>query len=499
MSSHAQLRLRIAEEDADRLLAHPLLSGALTTHEQVSNGYYDTEDLALRRLGLRLESQWVDDHWIQTLKDDDPRSPEVAHQIKGGMVDHPGLPVQGKAAKKLARILADQSLQSVFQIERERSKRDILLENGTQIAVTLDQGRIRMEDREEPFQELSLTLQSGTVQDLYGLVLELAEHQPLELEDADPAARGYELLCPQAITYHKAEPVQLPADASAEEALIIIVRVCLEHLRSNLAATRAGQAEGVHQMRVALRRLRSCLRVFNPLIPKEASADLVAEIHWLNGFLGPARDWDVFMEEGLGPICARFPDKRRLQGLHRQAEAIHQTHYQALYRCLHDPRYHRLILRLYGWLAAKSWRQGLFETQQEGLDQPIANFATPILKQAHRRVVKRGKIFAELDAEDRHALRIRIKRLRYALEFFSSLYLGQAVEDYRDALTRLQDTLGVLNDIMVVELLLDEAKLGPATPTRHLIEGWYGCKLDIYERRFPKAWKKFRGCKRPWK
>jgi CHAD domain-containing protein len=300
-------------------------------------------------------------------------------------------------------------------------------------------------------------------------------------------------------THHKTESILLSDRASAEEAFIAIVKACLEYLGSNLPATRAGQVEGVHQMRVALRRLRSCLRVFRPLIPKEASADLIAEIRCLNGFLGPARDWGVFMEEGLNPICARFPARRRLKTLHRQAEAIRQAHYQALHRCLDDPRYHRLILRLYSWLAVKPWRQGMSETQQEGLDQPIVNFATPILKQAHRRVVKRGKIFAELDTEDRHALRIRIKRLRYALEFFSSLYPGQSVRAYRNALTRLQDTLGVLNDIAAVDRLLDEANLRPAAPTRQLIEGWYACKLDIYEQRFPKTWKRFRGCKRPWK
>lgn len=300
-------------------------------------------------------------------------------------------------------------------------------------------------------------------------------------------------------THHKAGSILLSDTASAEEAFITSFQACLEHLESNLAATRTGQAEGVHQMRVALRRLRSCLRVFRPLIPKESSADLVAEIRWLNGFLGPARDWDVFMEEGLGPICAHFPAKRRLQTLHQQAEAIRQAHYQALFCCLDDPRYHRLILRLYGWLAARDWRQGLFETQQEGLDQPIANFATPLLKQAHRRVVKRGKVFSELSTEDRHALRIGIKRLRYALEFFSSLYPGRLVAAYRDALIGLQDILGVLNDIIVVERLLDEMNLRPAAPTRQLIGGWYACKLNIYEQRFPRAWKKFRRCKRPWK
>lgn len=300
-------------------------------------------------------------------------------------------------------------------------------------------------------------------------------------------------------THHKAGSVLLSDTASAEEAFCAIVHVCLEHLESNLPAGRAGQVEGVHQMRVALRRLRSCLRIFRSLIPREASADLVTEIRWLNGFLGPTRDWDVFMEDGLNPICSRFPARRRLKTLHRQAETIRQAHYQALYRALDDPRYQRLILRLYGWLSVKPWRQGMFETQREGLDQPIADFATPILKQAHRRVVKRGKIFAELDAEDRHALRIRIKRLRYALEFFSSLYPGQSVRAYRNALTRLQDTLGVLNDTMMVARLLDEANLRPVAPTRQLIEGWYACKLDIYEQHFPKSWKKFRGCRRPWK
>jgi len=301
-----------------------------------------------------------------------------------------------------------------------------------------------------------------------------------------------------AISHCKASAIRLPEGASGEEAFSTLFGACLEHLQANGAAARAGQIEGVHQMRVALRRLRSCLKLFRPLIPKEASAAWVAELRWLNSLLGPVRDWDVFIVEGLMPIAARFPKKRGLRALQDKARALRQGHYQTLYYGLDESRYHQLILSLGGWLEGRGWRESLAEAQREALARPVVEFATAVLQRHHRRVVNRGRQFAQLSGEQRHALRIRIKRLRYAVEFFASLYHGTAA--YGRAAAGLQDALGVLNDAVVMERLLEEAGLNRTTPTRHLITGWYAGKLDSYERYFAaQAWERFRACKRPWK
>ncbi|MFO1371844.1 MAG: CHAD domain-containing protein [Candidatus Competibacteraceae bacterium] len=302
-----------------------------------------------------------------------------------------------------------------------------------------------------------------------------------------------------AITHVKASPVQLTADITSEAAFVAIIGGCLRHAQANRLAVLDEQVEGVHQMRVAFRRLRSGLKIFRPLIPRETSTGLVEDIRWLNGFLGPARDWDVFLEEGMSPVFAHFPRKRGLSLFRRKAATIRQMHHRTLREALCEPRYPLLVQRLTDWLDHRTWRDGLSAQQQERLAEAALEFATPLLEGDHRRVVKRGEAFAALNAVERHTLRIRIKELRYALDFFASLYHAPTVKAYLSALANLQDGLGVMNDIAVTRRLLDEAGLKPVSAARQVIEGWYGCRLNVHEHAFAGIWQIFMDCDRPWK
>ena len=304
---------------------------------------------------------------------------------------------------------------------------------------------------------------------------------------------------PKPITHVKASPVALTADVSSEDAFVAIIGACLRHAEANRLAVLDGQMEGVHQMRVAFRRLRSGLKIFRPLIPRETSIVLVEDIRWLNGFLGPARDWDVFLEEGMAPMLTHFPRKRGLALFRAKAENLRQTHHRTLREALADPRYQNLKRGLAAWLNDRAWREGMDDKRRERLAQPAVDFATSLLGRDQRRVEKQGETFVELSAVERHRLRIRIKELRYALDFFASLYPAPAVKTCLSALARLQDSLGVMNDIAVARRLLDEAKLRAVSAARQVIEGWYGCRLDVQERAFPELWQVFTACERPWK
>lgn len=297
----------------------------------------------------------------------------------------------------------------------------------------------------------------------------------------------------------KASPLEFAVDTTAEDAFVSIISACLNHAQANLGAVLDGQMEGVHQMRVGFRRLRSGLKLFRPLIPREASQILVEEIRWLNGLLGPARDWDVFLYEGLAPLFDYFPRKRGLHLFRVKAEAIRQTHYRLLRAALVEPRYAAISEHSAAWLAQRDWRGEISDREEKRLAEPIARFATPLLEKDHRRVVKRGEAFAQATPEQRHALRIRIKEIRYALDFFASLYPASVVKPYLASLAKLQDCLGVMNDISVAHRLLDEAGAGAESAARQLIDGWYGCRYDVYQGLFPDAWQRFTACERPWK
>lgn len=296
----------------------------------------------------------------------------------------------------------------------------------------------------------------------------------------------------------KASALPLKPDNTTEEVFVVVISASLRHAEANLPAVLDGQVEGVHQMRVAFRRLRSGLKSFRPLIPREASTELVENIRWLNGFLGPARDWDVFLEEGLAPIFAHFPRKRGLMLFRPKAEAIRRSHHRLLRKALNECRYRHMMAQAADWLERRAWRDGVDDERREGLEKPALEFTTPLLARHHRRVSKRGEAFATLTTEARHALRIRIKELRYALDFFATLYPVEKVKPYASALARLQDGLGVMNDIAVTHRLLEAAGLTSASAARQLIEGWYGCRLNIYENQFAELWQRFIACERPW-
>lgn len=297
----------------------------------------------------------------------------------------------------------------------------------------------------------------------------------------------------------KASPVRLAPDTSSEEAFIVIISSCLRHAEANRPAVQQGQIEGVHQMRVAFRRLRSGLKLFRPLIPREVSTSLVADLRWLNGFLGPARDWDVFLEDGMTPVFAHFPRKRSLSLFRGAAETLRKRHHETLRDALEQPPYPLMMQRFADWLERREWRENLNGEQRQSLGEAVLDFATPLLERNHHRVAKWGEAFAELSAEERHALRIRIKELRYALDFFASLYPASAVKMTLSALSDLQDCLGVMNDIAVARRLLDEAGLKPLSIARQVIEGWYGCRLDSHERQFTGVWRRYQECGRPWR
>lgn len=201
----------------------------------------------------------------------------------------------------------------------------------------------------------------------------------------------------------------------------------------------------------------------------------------------------------MAPMLAHFPRKRGLSLFRARAESLRQTHQRTLREALHDPRYPQLIREFAAWLDDRAWRENLDDKRLERLAQPTVNFATPLLGRDHRRVEKQGEMFAELSTVDRHRLRIRIKELRYAMDFFASLYPAQVVKIYLSALTRLQDSLGIMNDIAVARRLLDEARLRTVSAARQVIEGWYGCRLNAQENTFLDLWQAFMACERPWK
>lgn len=299
--------------------------------------------------------------------------------------------------------------------------------------------------------------------------------------------------------YKKATLPPLRRSTTAEEALARIVLSCVDHLRGNEACVLAqSHEEGVHQMRVAVRRLRSCLVLYKDFIPADQRLYLTGELRWLIGELGPARDWDVFIGEILAPVIKQMNEEKRLSTLKDRVEGLRDAAYQRAQAALCSNRYYGLTMLLGAWAEGRRWRERAIADEPRAPRVGAIDVAHRLLDDLLESVKTAGEGFEELDAEDRHKVRIQIKKLRYAIEFFLSLYSQRRVRPYLAALKSLQDDLGANNDVEVARKLLKTAVKGTAAKEKNqllfasgLVIGWHSHIGDDRERRLAEDWRTF--------
>lgn len=303
-------------------------------------------------------------------------------------------------------------------------------------------------------------------------------------------------------TWQKARLPSLVPSTTAEEALADIVHGCVEHLRSNTACVMArAHEEGIHQMRVAVRRLRSCLALYAPFLPVDQHKYLVGELKWLIGELGPARDWDVFVGEILKPVLIQLGDEEdRLSELSLHVEKQRDNAYARAQTAVSAQRYRGLVLLLSSWAEGRGWRDPSCEGQHAALAVSATHIAHELLDAIYQDLLAAGAGFEHLAPAARHKVRIQLKKLRYATEFFSSLYPKRKVTPYLTAMKALQDDLGANNDVDVAKTLLRRALKGTRGKQRTrlsyaagMVVGWHGHIGDGREQQVIAAWNRLTG------
>ena len=255
----------------------------------------------------------------------------------------------------------------------------------------------------------------------------------------------------------KASRLDLLKGVTVEPALIRTLRHCLGHLRANEACViESEDIEGVHQMRVALRRLRSALRMFRSVVPDAQYRALAGEMKWAAECLAAARNWDVLADEIVEPVARRHSGEAAFGALRVRLGAERRRCRAAARAAVRAPRYARFLVRIDAWLARREWRGDAVDGAL--LDGPMVALSSALLTKRQRAVVDRARRFATLPAAERHRLRVDVKRLRYAIDFFASLYPPVPVKTYAAGLGDIQDALGFRNDIAMARDLL--ARIG---------------------------------------
>lgn len=284
----------------------------------------------------------------------------------------------------------------------------------------------------------------------------------------------------------------LHADTHPETALRHIAAGChADLLKYRAAVLKSARPNGIHQARVALRRLRAAFGLFRDVVDGPVVRSLAAEARWLARECGPARDLQVFLTETVtdAPPMVRRVGKR-LADIHLQhaRAALSGARFAAFDRALRA-------------FAAKSPAAPL---ATPSADSRLDAFGRTVLDRRQAKVLRRSRKLEQFDAERLHRLRIAIKKLRYAATFLAPAFASSGVKPYIEATVRLQGALGALNDrAMAAQVLADLATA--ARPTEDVAEPLKALAKQVASgekrrrRRLERAWAAFRKTGRFWR
>jgi inorganic triphosphatase YgiF len=410
----------------------------------------------------------VGDRFIQTVKSLDTAAGLFERGEWECDVDGPEPDPARLASTPLEEIDTDR-LQPVVrtQVDRRACR---LKQPGAEIEVDVDDGLLTASGRQLPVHEIEIELLRGKASAAVSLARKIAAQVPVKLGVLSKAERGFALADGAIGNAIKAEPVPVTAEMSVARGFETIVTACIRHFRRNESLViERRSAEALHQTRVAMRRLRSAFSLFRTAIEDPEFERLRGELRWFTDSLGEARNLDVYLERELSD-----EDRAPLQ---EKREAA----YGVAIAAMESARFRGLMLDLVAWAALGEWRKGVRARQ-------------PLRVYADRRIdrwwskVSETRRPGRMDDMQRHRLRIRIKKLRYALEFVRPLHVqhGGRRRRFRKRLEAVQESLGKLHDSVVARSMIASGVPG-IIPTRPKQERKAVRKADRAVRRLRQA------------
>lgn len=451
-----ELKLELDPDSAEALLDHPLLRDALGAPRQNISVYYDTKKGVLRNAGVSLRVRHNGSCFVQTLKSDSKASAGLHDRWEWE------IPIRGPdpelgSAQAIEPILQTRSVQRSLKpvYETRVQRRACTLDrDGARIELVFDRGEVIAGKHIQPLLEVELELLEGSPGSLFDLARELHARVPLQLGVMTKSERGARLASGKAARASKAEALRLTQDMSVADGFRTIALACLRHFRANEPLViSARDVDALHQSRVALRRLRSAFSLFKPVLEGRKFDRFRKDLRSISAELGEARNLDV--------LIARRSE-HMTKASRQKLVAARSRAYGSAISLLKSPEARTTMIDLAEWISLRSARRSG--------DQPLLPFAQTVLDRYWKKVKRGGGRMRAMDDEDRHALRIAGKKLRYAAEFYAHLYSGPragARDDFLVAVEDLQDALGTLNDLATERALeADLAALGIVLPNR---------------------------------
>jgi len=491
MAIETELKLRISSEHMMRLKRHPFLRSMSikpAISRKLYSVYFDTPNLKLHHARMALRLRRIGKQYVQTLKGGGGVQAglhlrnEWETPIAGEKLDFAALEAIGASPLKPS---LRNKLQPLFLTDFTRSIRMVEFE-GALIEMAFDSGEVRARESVHLISELELELKSGEPLQLFRLALALLDIVPLEIESTSKAEYGYNLHMPVSATVAKSSNAKFDSVDAVGGVLQTMVWSCLSHLQANLSgALQHVDDEYLHQLRVALRKLRVVLRMVAEQHSDAELENFREQVSALATSLGSTREWDVFTAQTLPSVRKHLGKQSGLKAIAQRSEELRLQHHQAVHATLQSGSFQHLLLGLGAWMYGEFWHNFSH-------DGELQFFAAENLHKHSRKVHLYSKYLQyPIDVGGLHRLRIACKNLRYSAELFASIHDAKKIQAYVDILAKLQDVLGELNDHSVAYQLLKELDSSLNQKTIGLINQEIERSYSKLLQSMPKVWKRF--------
>jgi CHAD domain-containing protein len=305
-----------------------------------------------------------------------------------------------------------------------------------------------------------------------------------------------------------ARPLKISRGMTLEDAFRVTLLECLAHVQGNVSAvTRSRETEGLHQLRVGLRRLSVAFAAFGEEFLNPAQRELQARTKAFASAIAPARDLDVFADELFPPPVAAVGDDAAFALLRDRLDRARAETWDQTVERVSSVEFAILLDDVASAAQSRSWSEGIDLADRLSVRAPVKSVAARRLDEFLIKARKRGRHLKTLEQRDCHRLRISLKKLRYAAEFYGPLYKKKKVKRYIKGLKELQDLLGAFNDAgqvrATLSLLTAEADIAPRAQAdlffaSGLINGWHCARAMRLGKSALKRWDRFKHTEPFW-
>ncbi|WFE90196.1 CYTH and CHAD domain-containing protein [Roseibium porphyridii] len=451
--------------------------------------YFDTPDQALRRAKISLRVRKSGRSWVQTAKLGTGvmgglSSPiESEHPVKSRALDFSVIE-DPSVQEKLSDIIGEKPLSECFETVMKRTTRELTrASDGSHIEIAFDTGNILAGSGSQPLVELEMELKAGPSLSIYEAAKALLKDVPFRFSPFSKAERGFRFSEGAAEDERKpffAKAISFSKGSSVELAFRDVLRSCLTQISENRLAVLASEdPEGPHQLRVGLRRLRSAFRLFRPILYPATAAPLDQMARKIAAEAGALRDLDVLIDEIVSPLVDKAPETLSFDALLDTLNALRgQDTRKTLTDHLQSEEVNAFLLDLAAYTEGRGWLDPENFDQTALLAQPIESHASKALAKQWKKVLKFGKHLEDLTIPERHEMRKAMKKMRYGIEFYGSLYPQETVKPFLKRMKKLQDIFGYLNDVAMAESLPEKCKVSgagelAATQAIGFVIGWH--------------------------